>query len=308
MLMRQILTIIILLAVTGSSFSQGRSSSFYKQDIGFNLGLGNYLGEIGGKEKTEQPFIWDMKLQKTRWAIGGFYRYKLNNYVALRADVIYGRIEGSDALSTNRGRVGRNLSFRNDLLELSGRAEIYLYNAVDVGGRGWYKVDFKSYVFAGVGGVMHGPKTLYDGEWVKLRPLMTEGVAYKKTTLCFPLGLGLFFTYKRKHRFGWEMGWRLTMTDYLDDISTVYRDPSEFNGDQMAIDLANRSDELDDDARPDLANYAPGSKRGDSNDNDTYFFTTFSYSYVLRGKNPYYTQHYNWLGGRGGKQRTRVKF
>lgn len=288
--------------------ASAQMSSFYRFDLGFNLGVSNYLGEIGGKEKTERPFVWDMKMNQTRWAIGGFARYKLNNYVSVRGDLIYGRIQGADSLSTNRGRVGRNLSFRNDMLEFSGRAEVYIYNSNDVGGRGWYRVDFKSYAFAGVGGVLHGPKALYQGEWQKLRPLETEGVKYGKVTVCMPVGLGLFFTYKRIHRFGWEMGWRLTFTDYLDDISTVYADPSTL-GSPMAIDLANRSGELTDAQRPGLANYSPGSKRGDSSDNDTYFYSTFSYSYVFRGRNPFYTQHYSWIGGRKGKRNIgRVKF
>lgn len=301
--------LIFLLLILATVRANGQSSSFYKLDVGFNLGLSNYLGEIGGKEKTERPFVWDMKLNQTRWALGGFARYKLNNYVSVRADLMYGRIQGADSLSTNRGRVGRNLSFRNDMLELSGRAEVYLYNTSDVGGKGWYRVDFKSYVFAGIGGVLHGPKALYGGEWVKLRPLQTEGVKYSKVTVCMPVGVGLFFTYKRKHRFGWEAGWRLTFTDYIDDISTVYADPSIFNGDATAIALSNRYGETNNTDIPDISNYTVGSKRGDSNDNDTYFYTTFSYSYVFRGKNPFYSQHYSWLGGRKGKRtNARVKF
>ncbi|HRJ38600.1 MAG TPA: DUF6089 family protein [Flavobacteriales bacterium] len=295
---------LLLVAQTGLA----QRSSFYKFEVGGGLGMSNYLGEIGGKEKTERPFVWDMKLNQTRWAVGGYARYKMSNYLSVRADLIYGRIQGADSLSDNRGRVGRNLSFRNDLLEFSGRAEVYMYNTNDVGGKGWYRVDFKSYVFAGIGGVLHGPKALHNGEWVKLRPLTTEGVNYGRVTATMPIGVGFFFTYKRRHRFGWEMGWRMTFTDYLDDISGVYADPSMLPN-ATSIALANRSDELTDAQRPHIANYAPGQKRGDSNDNDTYFFTTFTYGYVFRGKNPFYTQHYSWLGGRKGRRTiSRVKF
>lgn len=301
------LLILCLSFSTLASFAQ--MSSFYRLDIGGNIGVSNYLGEMGGKDKPEQPFIWDMKLNQTRWAVGAFARYKLNNYMSVRADLIYGRIQGADSLSTYLPRVGRNLSFRNDMLELSARAEIYLYNTNDVGNRGWYRVDFKSYAFAGVGGLLHGPKALYEGEWHKLRPLTTEGVQYGKVTAVIPFGLGFYFTYKRKHRFGWELGWRMTFTDYLDDASTVYADPSIFGGNQTAIALANRSGELADNERPHIDNYSPGSQRGDPNENDTYFYSTFSYSYVLRGRNPFYSQHYSWLGGRKGRHTiSRVKF
>jgi hypothetical protein len=306
--MRALFTSVLLLSaftcMAEDGYKPARKSTMYRNDIGFNFGLANYLGEIGGKEKTEQPFIWDMKLRETRWAFGGFYRYKLNDYVSLRGDFIYGRIQGDDAYSENPGRVGRNLSFRNDMLELSARTEIYLLNIADVGNRGWYKVDFKSYAFAGIGAAFHEPKTLYQGEWVKLRPLQTEGVAYNKVIATMPLGLGFFFTYKRQHRFGWEMGWRMTFTDYLDDISTVYRDPSDFNGNTMAISLANRTEELSSAERPDIENYKPGSKRGDPTDNDTYVYTTFSYSYVLRSKK--YDSFYR--PQRFGDKKVRIKF
>ena len=36
------------------------------------------------------------------------------------------------------------------------------------------------------------------------------------------MGFGFFFTFKRQHRIGLEFGWRLTFTDYMDDISTEY--------------------------------------------------------------------------------------
>lgn len=282
----------------------------YAFDYGFGIGPANCLGEIGGKEKTRRDFIWDMKLSQTRWSVGGFARYKLNNNFAIHSGLTYLRIEGQDALSTNRGRRGRNLSFRNDMLELSLRGDVYLYGVNDVGGRGGYRLDFKSYVFAGVAGLLHGPKAAYNGEWVKLRPLMTEGVKYSKVTFAIPVGIGFYFTKKRKYRFGFEAGWRLTFTDYLDDVSTVYADHSG-SGNQMLIDLANRRDELpaDDASVPAPVYYEPGQKRGDPTHNDTYFFAAFTYSYVLKGRNTFYTQNYNWLFGKKGKHRlVRVKF
>lgn len=288
-----------------------RLSSYYKFDVGGHLGVSNYLGEMGGKEQTRRDFIWDMKLNQTRWSIGGFARYKLNDFISVRADLAYCRIQGDDALSTNRGRRGRNLHFRNDILEFSGRAEIYIYNDNDVGNRGRHRLDFKSFAFAGVGGFLHGPKAKYNGSWVKLRPLATEGVSYGKVSVCFPFGLGFFFTQRRHHRFGWEMGWKLTLTDYLDDVSTVYADPSVL-GSAEAIDLANRHDEIAADQLstvPSAVYYKPGQKRGDPTHNDTYFYTAFTYSYVFRGKNPFYTQHYSWLGGRKGRGTgIRIKF
>lgn len=304
-----LLVSLALILLVGNADAQRRKVR-YAFDYGFGLGAANYLGEMGGKEKTRRDFIADMKLSETRWAINGFARYKFNNYFAGHVGLTYLRIEGDDKLSTNRGRRGRNLSFRNDMLEMALRGDVYIYGSNDVGRRGTYRLDFKSYAFFGIAGLLHGPKTIYNSEWVKLRPLMTENVKYSKVTFAIPMGLGFYFTKKRKYRFGFEMGWRVSFTDYLDDVSTVYQDFSG-SGNQMLIDLSNRRPELDadDSTVPTNANYQPGDKRGDASHNDTYFYTLVTYSYVLRGRNTFYTQNYNWLFGKKGKHRlVRVKF
>lgn len=301
--MKKVLLLSICLLLLSNSSDAQRKKMRYALDYGFGLGPSNYLGEMGGKDKTRRDFIWDMKLNQTRWALNGFARYKFNNYLAAHAGLTYLRISGDDALSSNRGRKGRNLSYRNDMLEMSLRGDVYIYGTNDVGKRGTYRLDFKSYMFVGIAGLLHGPKTVYDGSIVKLRPLMTEGVNYSKVTMALPVGLGFYFTKKRKYRFGFEMGWRLTFTDYLDDVSGTYIDHSS--------PLANRHDELDptDTSVPSSIYYEPGQKRGDPTHNDTYFYSLITYSYVLKGRNTFYTQNYNWLFGKKGKHRlVRVKF
>ena len=49
-------------------------NSPYYNDMGLILGVSNYLGDIGGLQKTAQPFLYDMKLAKTKWATGLFFR------------------------------------------------------------------------------------------------------------------------------------------------------------------------------------------------------------------------------------------
>ncbi len=288
----------------------------YNIDFGFKLGGANYLGEMGGKEKTRRDFIWDMKLGQTRQMLGLFGRYKINPYVAVQAAFNYGRIQGADELSTNKGRVGRNLSFKNELLEFELRGEGYIYNIADVGRRGRYRMDFKSYAFAGIAALYSNPKArsfdYNNNEWTALQPLQTEGVDYSKWQLTIPMGVGFFFTYKKQHRFGWELGYRMTFTDYLDDASTVYADVNAIADPSLYYVFANRTNEIDLNQYEDGfdQNYTPGSKRGDPTSNDVYMFTALSYSYVIKGPNSFYRSHYNHLfGGRSkGFRRTRAKF
>jgi len=298
-----------------STLLSGMAFGQYNFDFGVKLGGSNYLGDIGGKEKTARRFVFDMKLEQTN-LVGGIYaRYKFNGYYGLNVAFNYGRVSGDDMLSENPGRNNRNLRFKNDIMELAIQNELYIFELNDVGGHGRYWVDMKGYIFAGVTALHHNPKGQIMGQsdWVNLQPLETEGVHYSKWAVGIPAGLGIYFTYKRKHRIGWDVSWTTTFTDYLDDISTVYADPATFDN-QLTADIANQSSLVPGITDADLANYAPPSesnsgRRGDPEYNDTYMFTTFSYGYLLRTKNSFYTQNYGRLKGRKKSvRRVRAKF
>lgn len=311
-------------------FAVSVAFSQYKWDFGVQLGAGNYLGEIGGKEKTRRDFILDLKLSQTRSALGGFARYKLNPDLYIRGALGWYRISGKDALSTNPGRVGRNLSFRNDIYEASITGQYMFYDIADLGRTYRYRNDFKAYVFVGAAGFYHNPKTQYNGSWVALAPLHTEGQGivdgapkpYGKFQFSIPAGAGFYFTISKKYRIGWEFNWRTTFTDYLDDASTNYVDPAVFAGNQTAIDLANRNVELqpysDDAGIPDPLNYTPHlengnmvyPKRGDPTHNDSYLSTTVNASYALKGKSKFARSKYKsyFKGKKYTKRTIRAKF
>jgi hypothetical protein len=222
------------------------------------------------------------------------------------------RIQGADELSTYRPRRGRNLNFRNDMFELYLRPEFTIYQDNDMGGRGRYRTSFRLFGYAGIALYYHNPKgQLYgEGDFYALQPLRTELVDYSNIGVSVPIGIGFNFTQRRRHRFGWDLGWRTTFTDYLDDASTVYADPALLPS-QLAVDLANQSAQAYalDPTLPDPRNYDAGAIRGDATHNDSYLTMTFTYSYVLRGQSNFYRQRYNWIRGnnRVGRK-SRAKF
>jgi len=284
--MRKLLLLLSVFALPALSDAQ------YLWDFGGQAGASNYLGDMGGKEKTRRDFVADMKLSKTEFTVGGFARYKLNPLVSTQLGINWIRIEGADYTSSNPGRVGRNLSFQNNIIEAQLTGQVYFYEVPDLGRTYRYRNDFKMYAFAGVAGYYHNPRTHYNGEWVDLQPLETEGVHYSKVGVSIPVGLGLYFTINKRHRIGWEFDWRTTFTDYLDDVSTTYADPSKLSSEE-AVALANRRNELGNKAGvPDPRNYDPGSKRGDPSHNDSYLSTSVYYSYVLRGRSSFYRSKY----------------
>lgn len=299
----------LLIALTFLPFMAGAQ---YLWDFGGGVGAANYLGEMGGQELTRRDFVVDMKLSQTRSTEYVFARYRFNQYFAAKATLAHLTIKGADSLSTNPGRVGRNLSFRNNMFELNAQAQFFFYEVNDLGHTYRYNNNFRAYVGGGIGGVYHNPKALYQDEWVKLRPLMTEGKKYTKVTAVLPVSAGFYFTIKKQHRVGWDITWRTSFSDYLDDASTTYADPSQMSSDPLASILANRTDELRPGTIPvpQEASYLPGNKRGDPTHRDSYISTSVEYSYVIRGKSSIYRSKYGSLfkGKKYKRRKVRAKF
>lgn len=318
MLRAKLLPLICLTMLATSAFGQ------YRWDFGVAVGASNYLGEIGGLEDTRRDFIFDMKLNRTQYVIGGFARYKFTPQLSGNFGINYGRIRGNDNNSLNPARVARNLSFRNNILEFSFRGELTLFYDNDAGGRGFYNPDFRVFGFLGASVFHHNPRTRYygdieefNGELIELQPLQTEGVEYGNWQIAIPAGIGVFFTFNKQHRFGWELGYRFTFTDYLDDVSTQY---AEHPQGSLVYELANRtSPEALSRAQslaqqqgvdiPNQGSFAPGEKRGDPTNNDGFLFTQFTYSYVLKGKSNFNKKRYSYLKGKKRvRRKTRAKF
>ncbi len=279
-------------------------------DYGFALGVSNYLGDIGGKEKTRRDFVADMKMAKTRWNVGGFARYKVHPKVSVKLALDYLRIEGDDKLSSNPARNARNLNFKNDMFDLAVTGQVFFYEDNDLGNTYRYRNGFRAYFFAGVGAFYSNPKTL-DGN-VKLRPLHTEGVSYSPVGINIPAGIGFYFTFHKKHRIGYELNYRTTFTDYLDDISGNYPDDPSMSGDP---NLSLRTPELGVTVTEENAglynSHTWGQKRGDKTHKDAYMTMSLSYSYVLRGKSSFYRGRYGHFFGkhrRGKVRKIRAKF
>ena len=285
--------VLILLGLVYLMSAQRRG---YKWEFGIGTGFANYLGEIGGREKAARPWIMDMKMAKTRISEMIYAKYRFDPLFAVRFALNYNLISGEDRLSINEGRKYRNLSFRNNIWDFETTIHWYIYNSKKpMGIYSRSNAYFTAYIFAGVGAFHHNPKTKYQGSWVNLQPLQTEGVLYSKWGYCLPFGAGFYITInkrRRSHRIGLEVNWRYTNTDYLDDISTVYKDPSLLSS-ATAVALSNRNPEVD--RQPDgfEGNYGwhglgtdgqPVNKapRGDPSDKDSFISFNVTYAVALK--------------------------
>jgi hypothetical protein len=143
---------------------------------------------------------------------------------------------------------------------------------------------FTPYVTLGFGVFGYDPYAYLDGEKYFLRPLGTEGQGssfyperqnYGNTAFCFPLGMGIKYSINPTLNFAFEVAYRFTNTDYLDDVSTTYAGPAAFTPQSPAFFLQDRSYEKG----------APigtaGRQRGFSSQKDQYIIIEASISIAL---------------------------
>lgn len=319
--------IVIILLFAQSAIAQ------YNLDYGIKLGAANYLGEMGGTSKEgkgtpAKGFISDMRFDKTRFNIGAWIRYKVHPLLSIKANLGIIRITGADSLSDYAARKGRNLSFRNDIVELNGQFEYNFYSAQDITQRGKTRMDFGAFAFIGGGMFWNNPKAKYNGKWTALQPLGTEGQGridkvnkkgelepfkkYKRIVAMLHGGLGLHYTIKRKYRIGWETAVRYTFTDYIDDVSDRYAPIGTFEAGSKEEAMANNSQNADvltnGEMQPSF--YDGGNRRGDPKNNDWYMTMELTFGYVIRGKSNFYRSKYKFITGakKRRKRKTRAKF
>lgn len=235
-------------------------------EIGATVGTMFYLGELNPSKLFAQPKL----------AAGLVYRYNLSPRWALKADFLFGKVAGSDALTN--GGYARNLSFYSPITEFSAVAELNflrLYNTVG-------QNHFTPYIFAGLTLFSFDPMATYtDGTVYELQSLGTEGQGlegqpkkYSLTHFAIPFGIGLRVNIGKYVCLGAEWGFRYTFTDYLDDVGGRYYDNDllrEQRGDIIA-DMADRTPELFDAEGNALPLHRAGEQRGNSTTHDLYSY------------------------------------
>lgn len=236
-------------------------------EIGGSVGGTGYIGDLNTNNYL-----------KPGGGYGGvFIKRNFNPYLAIRLNYVYGQISGADSTSSVQQLRQRNLSFIDPLKELSMVLEFNFMSYVADAGKNKYT----PYVFLGGGITGYAPRAWYNGQLFSLRYLQTEGVAYGSKTLVIPFGAGFKYNIGGKWTLGAELGYRYTNTDYLDDVSGVYK--GVFTND-TARRLADRSGEINGGVNIGT----PGSQRGDLKLRDFYSFFGLTLSYTFVTSKCYY--------------------
>lgn len=215
----------------------------YRKELIFGTGTSNFLGDLGGGNSDGSHYTpLDLNLATTRPALSVGMRYKLQRWLNVTGKFGYLVVSGSDEYSKEVFRRERNLNFKSNIFELSGRVEAGWQSHRHRGGGkygshlGGYtrlkNTGHSIYCFVGIGGFYFNPKgKTPDGKYVKLRPLHTEGQGlpngpkqYSNFSLCIPIGIYYKYTISNGWSLGAELSFRKTFTDYIDDVSGVYYD------------------------------------------------------------------------------------
>ncbi|GAB3951938.1 hypothetical protein GCM10028805_32910 [Spirosoma harenae] len=119
------------------------------------------------------------------------------------------------------------------------------------------------YALAGAGLTYMTPKALYEGQSVSLAPLQTEGIGYNRLAGIIRYGLGLPLMASERFQLHVEGTYTHVLSDYLDDVSSVYTDRTGMS--PLGSALADRRAELG------TRLNEPGKQRGNTGKNDGYF-------------------------------------
>ena len=284
--------------------------------------------------------VYDIDLAKTSFTGNFSYIYNLASKLTIRLNAAISQISGDDAETQEYYRNNRRLNFNTFLGEVALMSEFIIINE-RTGNRynlktpaGKYlgvrnPLGIGLYVFGGIGGVYFNPigfdrfmdsngEIIGIGARHPLRELRTEGQGttgdtlfplgetYGPVAICIPMGIGIKKAFNGNGGIKLEFGFRLTNTDYLDDVSGNYYDWAANGGSETQITMSgtksgqewryygmaegtpgNWTYPAGANPRPDIGvggnvyeifytHTEPGMQRGNPENDDSYMFLTLS--------------------------------
>ncbi len=242
-------------------------------ELGALAGASGYIGDLN----PTNP------IKFTNPAISFNIKYNFDPFNGLKLSFTQGEVQANDADSKSKYQQLRNLNFNSSISELALVYEFNFYEFIP----GSSKHGFTPYAFFGFSGFLFNPKTEYNGQVVNLRDLGTEGQGtllgtkkkYSNLAFAIPFGMGIKYNFASNYNIGFELGYRNTFTDYLDDVSKTYVDKTVLattNG-QIASDLSDRSGEVN----SGVYIGETFSQRGDDSRRDFFMFTGITISYTF---------------------------
>ena len=266
----------------------------WRWEAGVSVGLMNCLTDLGGQKGNGKKFIKDVNWGASHVCSDFFVQVMHQDIIGFRMECGWGSVTACDSILKNDQSVAalryqRNLHFQSTIAECKFLVEWHPLTMTQA------EVPLLSpYLMIGLGCFHFEPKAYLENTWISLKPMHTEGQGfteypgrneYRLTEIEFPCGIGLKYEFSRWAMIRIEFLYRLLTTDYLDDVSTSYIDPSLFykymspRDAITAASLADRTGEIDS-----FHQTAPGAIRGNPHNNDAFFSFNLKLSVVLNRK------------------------
>lgn len=260
----------------GSSLN-AQNAIVQEGEFGIGVGAGQYFGDLNTRGRLNTP----------KMAATFFFRKNFGNYIAMRIGASFAQLGYSDQYNThNNYMYSRNLSFNSKVWELSLQGDFNFFRFMP----GEPEFSFTPYITIGAGVFSYDPYAYLQGQKIFLRPLGTEGQGsslypdrkqYNSMGISIPFGAGIKYAFNERINIGFEVLHRFTNTDYLDDVSKTYVNPSVFplNPDgstPTALLLSDRSYEIGEPIG------VPNRQRGNSQQKDQFVTAMFHVSFNLQ--------------------------
>lgn len=243
--------------------------------LDFHAGIMNYQGDL-----RQEVFT----LKDSRPAFGLGVTADLTNRIAVRYLLLEGKLHADDNMNSKPQYYYRNLNFSSNISEQSIQVQLQLLQ----GSKYWFNL----YIISGIASFRYKPYTFDTaGNKHYLQPLNTEGqgfipgapAPYRLREWSFPAGGGVRFRLSNSISISYEITFRYTLTDYLDDVSTFYPSPSIINATRgfKAAELSFRALELPGFNPLFPSGFTPSIPRGNPNNSDWYYFSGIKVKYDL---------------------------
>jgi hypothetical protein len=201
--------------------------------VSFGAGSSHYIGDL-----VPVAGLFSVAAQTTRWNVGVNFTRHLSPNFSANLGLNYIRIAGDDSYFSPVGdwdaNFLRNLHFRNDIKELS------LVGMYEIGGNPENNLKRNAvspYVYLGVTGFLHSPDARkqagvdvsgnpVQSPWLSesnasLLDYKNEGVDYSLMGISIPFGVGFRYKITSSMDVGFDFGYRIALTDYLDDVTDI---------------------------------------------------------------------------------------
>ena len=223
------LVVFLLLIFSSLSFAQ-------IHEVGLYFGGTNTIADVGSTSYIRPNDV----------AFGGIYKWNRSPRHSYRFTAIYAKVKDADKNSTDERRKIRNLSFENNIMELSAGLEFTFFD-FDLHDKYHSFVKTTPYLYTGLSFFHYDALVLENGSINKHNT---------HSSFAIPMSLGIKTAISRRFILSFEVSARYTFTDALDGSNPV-RDKAPY-------------EEL---------------KFGNTNSNDWYVFTGFTLTYTF-GQNP----------------------